>query len=64
MLGRNVDEATAFVTEMGPVGAALAQAPENVRGAVAGSIREVLAARPTPKGVALGCAVWIVTGNR
>jgi hypothetical protein len=64
VLGRNVDEATAFVTEMGPVGAALAQAPENVRGAVAGSIREVLAARPTPKGVALGCAVWIVTGNR
>jgi SAM-dependent methyltransferase len=64
VLGRNVDEATAFVTEMGPVGAALAQAPENVRAAVAGSIREVLAARQTPKGVALGCAVWIVTGNR
>ena len=63
-LGRSVDEAVAFVTEMGPVGAALAQAPEAVRGAVAVSIREALAARATPKGVALGCATWIVTGTR
>ena len=63
-LGRTVDEAVAFVTEMGPVGAALAQAPEAVRAAVAASIREVLAARATPKGVALGYATWIATGNR
>jgi len=64
VLGRNVDEATAFAMEMGPVGAAVAQAPESVRKAVAGSIREVLAAHQSAKGVALGSAVWIVTGTR
>jgi len=50
--------------EMGPVGAAVAQAPESVRKAVAGSIREVLARHQSAKGVALGSAVWIVTGTR
>lgn len=64
VLGRNVDEAIAFAMEMGPVGNAVAQAPASVRSAVEASMREILAGHQSAKGVALGSAVWIVTGTR
>jgi SAM-dependent methyltransferase len=63
-LGRDVDEALHFATQVGPAGALLRDAPERVRAAAVAEIRELLASRVTPSGVAMTYAVWIATGQR
>ncbi|HKC50945.1 MAG TPA: class I SAM-dependent methyltransferase [Myxococcota bacterium] len=63
-LGKTVDEALQFSLEVGPVGAALRDAPASARAAASAAIRELLAARATPNGVALPYATWIATGKR
>jgi SAM-dependent methyltransferase len=63
-LGKTVDEALHFATEIGPAGAVLREAPESARAAAVGAIRELLAARATPNGVAMPYAIWIATGTR
>lgn len=63
-LGASVDEALHFASEIGPVGAILREAPAAARGAALAAIRELLASRATPKGVAMPYAVWIATGVR
>jgi SAM-dependent methyltransferase len=63
-LGRTVDEALHFATEIGPAGALLREASESARAAATGAIRELLASRSTPNGVAMPYAVWIATGKR
>ncbi|HTO68779.1 MAG TPA: class I SAM-dependent methyltransferase [Myxococcota bacterium] len=63
-LGGTVDEAVRFVSEIGPVGAVLREAPADGRAAASAAIREVLASRATPKGVSLAYATWIASGTR
>ncbi|MFI5317282.1 MAG: class I SAM-dependent methyltransferase [Myxococcota bacterium] len=63
-LGGSVDEALHFVSEIGPAGAILREAPEAARSAANAAIRELLASRATPDGVAMPYAVWIATGKR
>jgi SAM-dependent methyltransferase len=63
-LGQSVDEALHFASEIGPVGAILREAPAAARSAGLAAIRELLAGRATPKGVAMPYAVWIATGVR
>src|SRR5258705_203791 len=53
-----------FSLEVGPVGAGLRDAPASARAAAGAAIRELLAARATPNGVALPYATWIATGKR
>jgi SAM-dependent methyltransferase len=63
-LGKTVDEALRFASEIGPVGAVLREQPERVKSAALAEIRELLASRATPDGVALPYATWIATGKR
>jgi SAM-dependent methyltransferase len=63
-LGKTVDEAVAFATEMGPVGALLADTSDAVRKAAAQAMRELFQGRAQPSGVSLGYACWIATGTR
>lgn len=58
-----VDEATEFLLEIGPTARALAEADPALRDAVAGSVREVLAAHAGTGGVAMDCAVWLVVAR-
>jgi SAM-dependent methyltransferase len=60
---RGVDEATDFLLEIGPTSRALAEAEPDARAAVAGAVREVMAAHWTPQGVRMGCAVWVVVAR-
>jgi len=63
-LGTSVDDALHVATQIGPAGALLRDAPEAARESARAAMRELLAARATPKGVALPYAVWIATGKR
>ena len=63
-LGRTIDEALDFVTEIGPAGSALREASEPQRAAASAAIRETLAAHATPAGVRMSYAAWIVTAGR
>ena len=58
-----VDEATEFLLEIGPTARALAEADPDARAAVAGAVREVVAAHAAPGGVAMDCAVWLVVAR-
>jgi SAM-dependent methyltransferase len=63
-LGANSEEASRFVTEIGPVSRLLRDAPEAARKTASAAIAELVASRATPKGVSLGYAVWIATAAR
>ena len=63
-LGKTIDEAVDFATEVGPASRALREATEAQRTAAKASIRESLAARATPAGVRMGYGAWIVTAER
>ncbi len=63
-LGRTVDEALEFSTQVGPASRALRDATEAQRAAALASIRESLATHLTPDGVRLGYGAWIVTAER
>ena len=63
-LGRSVDDALHVATQIGPAGTLLREAPEPAREAARAAMRELLAARATPNGVALPYAIWIATGKR
>jgi len=63
-LGATAADAARFVIEIGPVSRALREAPESARQAASAAIAELVASRLTPKGISLGCSVWIATGTR
>ncbi|MEX2206589.1 MAG: class I SAM-dependent methyltransferase [Myxococcota bacterium] len=63
-LGRTVDEALDFSTQVGPASRALREATEAQRAAARASIRESLAARLTSAGVRMGYGAWIVSAER
>lgn len=54
-----VEEAAEFLLEVGPTARVLEGASPSVREAVAGAVREVVAAHATAEGVRMDCAVWI-----
>jgi SAM-dependent methyltransferase len=59
-----VEEATRFLLEgVGPTSRLLEGADAATRDAVADAMGEVLAARLTPDGVRMGCAVWVVVAR-
>ena len=62
--GGDVDEATAFVLEIGPAAAALRDASEDSRAKAASAVREVLAPYETPEGIQLTGGAWLVTATR
>jgi SAM-dependent methyltransferase len=64
LLGKTLDAALDFATEIGPAGSALREATEAQRAAATASIRESLAAHMTPDGVRMTYAAWIVTAER
>ena len=62
--GLSLDEAVKFLAQMGPTGALLNTASEDVRNAALGSIHEVLVPHRSDQGIELGAAVWIVSAMR
>ncbi len=61
--GAGLDETAAFLTRIGPAGAALASAdPDTIHRAVE-AIRAAIAPYHTPEGVRMPSATWIVTGR-
>ncbi len=58
-----VEEATEFLLEVGPTARVLEGASPSVREAVAGAVREVIAAHATAEGVRMDCAVWIAVAS-
>jgi hypothetical protein len=63
-LGKTIDEALDFATEIGPAGSALRDATDAQRAAASASIREELASHATAAGVRMAYAAWIVTAER
>jgi ubiquinone/menaquinone biosynthesis C-methylase UbiE len=63
-LGKTIDEALDFATEIGPAGSALRDATESQRAAASAAIRETLAAHVTAAGVRMAYAAWIITAER
>jgi SAM-dependent methyltransferase len=63
LLGRDLDEALGMALKVGPLGAMLREAPEQV-GPVSGAVREVLRPYAGRQGVLLPAAAWIVQARR
>ena len=59
-----MEEARDFVLQIGPLGAALREAGEDVRSAVEAALHEALEPHHTPSGVTLDGAAWIVQARR
>jgi hypothetical protein len=63
-LGKTVDEALAFASELGPAARVLLEASPAQREAAIAAIREMLAKVLTATGIRMGYAAWIVTAER
>ncbi len=64
LLGKTVDEAITFSSELGPAARVLLEATPAERDAAIAAIREMLGKILTAKGIHLGYAAWIVTAER
>jgi len=64
LVGRDVADATAFLVQMGPAGAALAEADDATRAAAAEDLAAALEPFAAADGVRLGSSAWIVTARR
>ncbi len=62
-VGRSVEEAVGFLTELGPSSRLLRDAPAEVRAAVATDLAEALGPFADDNGVELGSGAWIVTAR-
>jgi hypothetical protein len=60
--GVGLDEATAFLLDLGPIAAALRDADPALRAAVTREVRGALAEHHTPGGVRMKASAWIVSG--
>jgi leucyl/phenylalanyl-tRNA--protein transferase len=61
--GGGVEDAVHFMLQIGPVAAALREAPEARRDAVASAVAKVLRAHETDEGIVMDGAFWIVTAR-
>jgi len=62
--GGALDQAVDFVLQIGPVAAALREAGEGTRVAVAAAVRAAVEPFHSQQGVRMAAAAWIVTGRR
>ncbi len=64
-IGRNLDEAVAFLTQMGPASGAIAQSGANdmVKSTIVTDLCEALAPYDIGSGVAMDAATWVVTAS-
>ncbi len=62
--GRSLDEATEFLTQLGPAGRALQDSGPELRAQVLDEIRRAIEPYEGEDGVRLGSATWIVSANR
>ncbi len=64
-VGSNVDEAVAFLTQMGPASGAIAQsgAGETIKSRIAADLGVALGPYETELGVTMGSATWVVTAR-
>ncbi len=65
VIGENLDEAVAFLTQMGPASGAIAQsgASDMVKATIVADLCEALAPYDTGAGVTLGAATWVVAAR-
>ena len=61
--GRDLEEIVAFVLQMGPAGAALRDAPEDVRAAACASAATDLASFYRDGALRMPAAAWVVTAR-
>jgi SAM-dependent methyltransferase len=60
----SLDDAAAFLVQMGPASAALKNAPPELVPAAMAAVREAIAPYQTPEGLRMPSATWIVTGEK
>jgi ubiquinone/menaquinone biosynthesis C-methylase UbiE len=63
LLGANVDEASRFSLEVGPLARLVAEADEATRNKVRDAVRSVLGQYETPAGIAPPAACWLVSAH-
>lgn len=63
-LTRDLDETIDFLLHVGPAATALRAADPAKAAPIAATLREALQPFVTPRGVAMGAAVWVVTASR
>ena len=61
--GATLDRAVDFMTQMGPAGRLLGEAPPDARARAAAALREAIEPFTGPKGIRMTYAAWIVTGR-
>ena len=61
--GAPLDHAVDFMTQMGPAGRVLGEAPPDVRARAAEALREAIEPFAGPKGIRMTYAAWIVRGR-
>ncbi len=62
--GASLEETVEFLLQMGPAGAALREAGEDVRSRAAAAVKETVAPFVTPDGVRMPSASWRITARR
>jgi SAM-dependent methyltransferase len=62
--GADLDQTVEFVLQLGPTGALMREASDEVRARVAVAVREAITPYRTSDGVRMPSAAWIVTGSR
>lgn len=62
--GGSLDTTVQFLLQMGPAGAALREAGEDVRSRAADAVTEAIAPFATPDGVRMPAAAWRITAHR
>jgi hypothetical protein len=62
--GAGVDDTTNFLLQMGPAGAALRDADDDLRAKAADAVREAIAPFDTDEGVRMPAAAWLFTATR
>ncbi|NOX96382.1 MAG: class I SAM-dependent methyltransferase [Alphaproteobacteria bacterium] len=65
-IGENLDEAVAFLTQMGPASGAIAQssASDMLKATITSDLREALVPYDTGSGITMDSATWVVIANK
>ena len=62
--GRSLDETVSFVVQLGPAGAALREADDELRARIVSEVRAALEPYHDGSGVRMPAAAWIVSARR
>ena len=63
-IGKSIEDTVSFLSQMGPAGSLLKDAPPEKREAALRSMREALLLHQTSNGIELDAAAWVVTATR